>query len=124
MINSELLFKSALDLSRLLSKGQTNSVKLVNAALDQIERHNNGGKKLNALIAVAPREKALDRAAELDRERALYGLPIVLKVCVHRTRGKCSADFSNFCFFSLRIRLLRIRRLECRRVVVRPCLRH
>jgi hypothetical protein len=87
MTTSEMVFKSARELSSLLATGHTSSVELVTAALDQIERHNHRGKKLNALIAVAPRDKALDRAAALDGERqggvvrsALHGLPIVLKV--------------------------------------------
>lgn len=81
------LFKTAHELSALLSAGQTTTVDLVTAFLDQIERHNHNGKKLNALVAVAPREDVLSRAAQLDRERAarkvrsvLHGIPIVLKV--------------------------------------------
>ncbi|KAK2596130.1 hypothetical protein QQS21_006407 [Conoideocrella luteorostrata] len=80
------LFLTAHELSAQLSTKQTTSVKLVGAFLDQIERHNHNGKKLNALIAVAPRDVALRRAAELDEEREsdhvrspLHGIPIIVK---------------------------------------------
>lgn len=82
-----LIFKSAHELTGLLSTGQTTSVHLVTAFLDQIEHHDKRGKKLNALISVAPREDVLRRAGELDAERkkgavrsVLHGIPIVLKV--------------------------------------------
>lgn len=85
--SDSLVFKPAHELTGLLATGQTTSVHLVTAFLDQIERHDQQGKKLNALISVAPRDDVLRRAERLDDERArgavrspLHGIPIVLKV--------------------------------------------
>jgi amidase len=61
---------------------------VVEAYLDQIERHNRAGLALQAIISVAPRESVLAQARILDEERrqgrkirsALHGVPIVVKV--------------------------------------------
>ncbi len=75
------------DLERRLETGELTSVDLVGAFLSQIERHNQKGLKLNAIISACPGEIALARAAQLDDERRngrvrskLHGIPIVLKV--------------------------------------------
>lgn len=80
-------FLTASEISTCLASGAISSVQLVTACLDQIDKHNWQGRKLKALVAVAPRDVALKRAEELDGERragrvrsALHGVPIVLKV--------------------------------------------
>ena len=82
-----LHFLSAGELQRKLEAGDTTSVKLVSHFLDQIERHNWQGRKLNAVTATLPRELAMARATELDEERLngvvrgpLHGIPIIIKV--------------------------------------------
>ncbi|GJN78177.1 hypothetical protein PLIIFM63780_001670 [Purpureocillium lilacinum] len=81
-----LHFLSAGELQRKLEAGDTTSVKLVSHFLDQIERHNWQGRKLNAVTATLPRELAMARATELDEERLngvvrgpLHGIPIIIK---------------------------------------------
>ena len=56
--------------------------------LQQIEKHNHAGAKLNAIIATAEREVVVTRAAALDEERKggnlrgpLHGIPIIVKDC-------------------------------------------
>lgn len=68
-------------------QGRLTSQDLVSAFLDQIDRHNNSGFKLKAVLSVCPRDIALARATRLDEERArgevrgeLHGTPIILKV--------------------------------------------
>ncbi|KAK5995221.1 putative amidase [Cladobotryum mycophilum] len=81
-----LLFTSAIELGKKLAAGETTSVELVHLHLDQINRHNNQGRRLNAILATLPLEKAIEQAKVLDDERkegrlrsALHGIPIVLK---------------------------------------------
>ncbi len=89
----DLLQLTAYEAQRLLQDGKTTSVELVEAYLDQIERHNHNGLRLHALISVGPRETLLKGARQLDTERKasklrgpLHGIPIVVKD-VFTTRG-------------------------------------
>lgn len=85
---SELL---SFDTTRIQAKfdaEEIDSVGLVSAVLDQVKRHNQAGLNLRALISVTPEEKLLERARELDQQRAegkslgrLHGIPVILKVC-------------------------------------------
>lgn len=78
---------SAHEYQTLLQNGSLRSEDLVNRFLDQIERHNNHGLKLNAVLSVCPRDVAISRAKALDEERRqgrirgeLHGIPIIIKV--------------------------------------------
>jgi len=83
----DVLTATASELQDRLVAGTLTSVAIIDAYLDQIRKHNHAGAKLNAIIAVAPRELVLKRAADLDEERKngiirgpLHGLPIIVKV--------------------------------------------
>lgn len=78
---------SATKAREMLQAGKVTSVDLVELYLSQIERHNNQGAKLNAIIQVAPHEMLMEKARQLDQERAskkirgpLHGVPIIVKV--------------------------------------------
>ncbi|KAI1345301.1 hypothetical protein F5Y01DRAFT_300881 [Xylaria sp. FL0043] len=80
------LVASASDLQELLDAGKVTSEDLVNVYLDQIKRHNRFGMRLNAIIATADRDSALQAARALDQERRssgkrgpLHGIPVVIK---------------------------------------------
>lgn len=60
---------SAYEYQVLMQDGHLCSEDLVNCFLDQIERHNNRGLKLNAVLSVCPREVAISQAKALDEER-------------------------------------------------------
>ena len=86
---SFLLHATARELQRLLSSGETTSVEIIEAYLEQIGKHNHDGLKLNALLAVRPKDQALAQARRLDDERKagrirskLHGVPIIIKVCI------------------------------------------
>jgi amidase len=88
-IQTSVLQASALELTEKLAAGSVNSVALTEAFLDQIDGHNECGLQLKAVISVAPRDKVLERARSLDRERSagtlrskLHGVPIIVKVDV------------------------------------------
>jgi amidase len=85
--NPNILTTSVADLQPQLTSGTISSVDLVTAYLAQIDRHNEKGMKLRALISVVPRHLALQRAKELDEERwvkgsrgVFHGIPVVVKV--------------------------------------------
>lgn len=74
------------DVQQYFRRGDLTTVALVEVILDQIERHDTAGLTLCAVISVAPREKLLNRARELDDERqkgharsTLHGIPFLLK---------------------------------------------
>lgn len=78
---------SAHEYQVLMQDGHLCSEDLVNCFLDQIERHNKRGLKLNAILSVCPREVAISQAKALDEERRqrkargeLHGIPIKIKV--------------------------------------------
>lgn len=82
-----LLSLTAKDLQHLMSSGSLTSENLVHDCLQQIDFFDRDGAQLHAMISVAPREKLLARARELDLERQdgrirgpLHGIPIILKV--------------------------------------------
>jgi amidase len=82
----ELLSLDSAALQRKLDAGLLTSVELVQACLAQIDRHDQRGAKLNAMISIVPKHILMDRSAQLDRERAagkirspFHGIPIVVK---------------------------------------------
>jgi amidase len=84
----DLLSTTAAQLQNLLIEAKITSVQIVEAYLQQIERHNHAGAKLNAIIATAERPVVLAKAATLDDERKsgdirgpLHGIPIIVKDC-------------------------------------------
>lgn len=90
------LQQPAHEYTRLLETGQLSSQDLVTAFLDQIDRHNRNGTKVNALLSVCPRTLALSQARQLDMERRqgkvrshLHGMPIILKdaIVTHPSLG-------------------------------------
>lgn len=83
----DVLAATASDLQDMLSNGATTSVELVDLYLEQIDKHNHRGLHLNGVIETAPRSLLIQRAQELDAERAsgvirgkLHGIPIIVKV--------------------------------------------
>ena len=83
----DVLTATATQLQKHLATGALTSVQVVTEYLSQIEQHNHAGAKLNAMITVAPKELALKRAEDLDRERRdgrtkgpLHGVPVIIKV--------------------------------------------
>jgi aspartyl-tRNA(Asn)/glutamyl-tRNA(Gln) amidotransferase subunit A len=77
-----LVRSTARELLSLLKAGQTTSVEITRAYLDQIERHDG---RVGAFLRVDP-QAALDHAAQIDRRRqqgdtlgALAGLPVAIK---------------------------------------------
>ncbi|KAI1478464.1 amidase signature enzyme [Daldinia eschscholtzii] len=86
---TSILQASAATLQQQLSVGEVTSVRLVQEFLDQIERHNSNGMRLNAVISVLDRNLALETANRLDKERkhgkirsSLHGIPIIIKDCI------------------------------------------
>jgi amidase len=84
----DLLSTTASQLQEHLRNSTLNSDQIVTAYLDQIEAHNKKGAKLNAIIATPPRENVLQKAKELDDERAagklrgqFHGIPVIVKDC-------------------------------------------
>lgn len=90
MANSQhldIVRMTATELQTLLKNGELTSVDLVKESLAQINRHNERGLKLKAVISVVPENLVLDRAAKLDAERTdgklrgpLHGIPVLVKV--------------------------------------------
>jgi len=83
---SELIWKSARELSHLTRTGQVSAVEVMTAHYDQIERLN---PSLNAIVNLIPRERALALARSADARRAageplgaLHGLPMAPKDAV------------------------------------------
>jgi amidase len=84
----DVLPTTAAQLQTLLTKGKITSVQIVETYLQQIEKHNHAGAKLNAVIATPERAIVLAKAAVLDGERKagnlrgpLHGVPIIVKDC-------------------------------------------
>lgn len=82
-----MLVATAQDLQQLLSNSSLTSEALIDLSLRKIEQFDQKGPALQAMIKVAPREKLLAQARELDQERQrgqvrgpLHGIPIILKV--------------------------------------------
>lgn len=82
----DLLTVTSTELQELLSNGSITSLDLVDVYLDQIERENHDGLKLNAMISITPYDVLRQTARDLDREReqgvirsSLHGIPITVK---------------------------------------------
>jgi len=82
----DLLTLTGLELQTLLKNRVITSADIVVKYLDQIEKHNRAGLKLNAVISTA-REATLELAKKLDAERErgvirgpLHGIPLLVKV--------------------------------------------
>lgn len=82
----ELLTFDASALAKLLADGRITSQSLVEQILTQINNEDKAGAKLQAILNVAPRDKLLSTAAQLDEERRagklrgpLHGIPILIK---------------------------------------------
>lgn len=98
---TSILQASALDLQQRLTDGSLTSVALTTLLLDQVERHNHCGLKLNAVISLAPRDNVLAAARSLDLERRagvtrskLHGIPIIVKVDIFQ-RACCIPSKTN-----------------------------
>lgn len=83
----DLLRLTASDLQNLMQDNQLSSVNLVQQVLEQIEKHNEAGAGVRAMISVAPKDVLISRASTLDEERSsgrlrgpLHGIPIIVKV--------------------------------------------
>lgn len=92
---------SAHEYQTLLQNGHLRSEDLVNRCLDQIDRHNNLGLKLNAVLSVCPRDLAISRAKALDEERRqgklrgeLHGIPVIIKVRKTAIKGRNLETFA------------------------------
>ncbi|KAJ4295247.1 hypothetical protein N0V90_007258 [Kalmusia sp. IMI 367209] len=86
MEDFNVLTTSAEQLAKLLDSQRLTSEALVEQYFAQIARHNHEGLNLRAIIATAPRDRTLDVARKLDRERKekgprgpLHGIPIIVK---------------------------------------------
>lgn len=95
---------SAHEYQALMHQGRVRSQDLVNHFLDQIERHNKLGLKLNAVLSVCPRDVAISQAKALDEERVqgklrgeLHGIPVIVKDCIvtERSLGMVSSAGSS-----------------------------
>ncbi|KAK0099948.1 hypothetical protein ONS96_007893 [Cadophora gregata f. sp. sojae] len=82
----ELLSLDSTALQRKLDAGRLTSVELVQACLAQIDKHDQRGATLNAMISLVPNHLVLERSAQLDLERAagrvrspFHGIPILVK---------------------------------------------
>ncbi len=80
----QLLEATVSELQAAMSAGTVTSRELAEAYLERIDAYDQGGPKLNAIIAINP--KALQQATALDEERArqgargpLHGIPVILK---------------------------------------------
>ena len=91
-----LISTSAVELLAQLNAGQTTSVELTQACLDQIRRHD---PQVKAFLRVDP-ERALARAADVDRRRRdgkplgrLAGLPVAIKdlLCTEGEPTTCAS---------------------------------
>ncbi len=81
--HSQLIWKSATELSNLIQERLISSEEVVSAYYDQIERVN---PYINVIVSLTPREEALKMAREADRKTArgellgpLHGLPTAVK---------------------------------------------
>src|SRR5215204_1554043 len=79
---SQYIYKSAIELAKLISEGRATSIDIVREHLEHIKKHNH---KLNALISIFE-EEALQAAAERDEEikagklkGPLHGVPVTIK---------------------------------------------
>ncbi|KAJ5919128.1 amidase signature enzyme [Penicillium verhagenii] len=83
---TELLSLDSAGLQRKLDAGLLTSVELVQACLEQIDKHDRRGAKLNAMVSLVPKHILMERSVQLDRERTagrvrsqFHGIPILIK---------------------------------------------
>jgi Asp-tRNA(Asn)/Glu-tRNA(Gln) amidotransferase A subunit family amidase len=99
----DLLIVTGTELQQLLSNGSITSAGLVTAYLDQIERENHNGLKLNAMISITPYNVLQQIARDLDIEREqgvirspLHGIPITVKARIAPIQTSSSCAHSKF----------------------------
>lgn len=83
----ELLALDSVGIQKKLKAGSLTSVELVNECLRHIDKHDQRGARLNAMISIVPKHILSERSQQLDRERAaghvrgpFHGIPILVKV--------------------------------------------
>ncbi|KAJ0117010.1 hypothetical protein J7T55_003425 [Diaporthe amygdali] len=100
----KLLSLTADDIGKMLRNRTLSVVDVVKAISQRIQEDNNCGLNLAAIISVAPEEKLLELAEQLDREMAdnkprgpLHGIPVVIKDCfvTHADLGMTTSAGSN-----------------------------
>ncbi|KAF2105230.1 amidase signature domain-containing protein [Lophiotrema nucula] len=71
------------------------------ACLSQIDRHDQRGANLNAMISIVPKRLLIERSTQLDREQSagrvrspFHGVPILVKVCDVTTQCGRRVDFA------------------------------
>ncbi len=86
MASFKVYTATASELHNLLENKKLSSVDIVQHYLKHIREHE---ARLHALVEVAPEDKVLSFAKQLDEERAkgsirgpLHGIPVILKACI------------------------------------------
>jgi amidase len=84
----DLMTLDSAGFQKYLDAGLLTSVELVQACLAQIDKHDQRGAQLNAMISIVPYQLLMERSEQLDRERAagrvrssFHGIPLLIKVC-------------------------------------------
>ena len=113
-VRLDFLTTTVADLRRQLARCEVSSVDLVKGYLEQIDKHNLKGMRLNAVISIAPEKDILKQARALDLERVkgkirgpMHGIPVIIKVSAEYRR--CTTPDSNPRTPSIPIQIL-----ECR----------
>lgn len=86
-VSFDIYTTSVTQVQQMFASESLRSEDIVNAYMDQIDKHNFNGMNLRGLITVAPRSLALKQARNLDNERKstgsrgpMHGIPVVVKV--------------------------------------------
>ena len=86
-VHLDFLTATVTELRQLLAHCKVSSVDLVKGYLEQIDKHNHKGMRLNAVISIAPEKDILEQARALDLERVegkirgpMHGIPVIIKV--------------------------------------------
>lgn len=115
----DLLRESAKELQTRLADGKLTSVQLVDLCLAQIDKYDQNGPRLRAMIALAPRDMLRTQAENLDTERKkgrvrgpLHGIPVVVKVSNYM-------DNKTIMLTNTRISMIWIHRSDCQPLQVR-----
>ena len=95
----DFLTATVADLRQRLARREVSSVDLVKGYLKQIDKHNNKGMRLNAVISIAPEKDIVEQAHALDLERAegkirgpMHGIPVIIKVSDIEYRHSTTPD--------------------------------